>query len=78
MVAKGKINLALYLSVWTAEAVFVTQTTLSQIEKLTKKARKERENEARAMKRAVKQYIKHRLIAVVHCLMFCTLPAGKK
>lgn len=41
------------------------------------KAREETENEAQAMETAEKEHIKHFLFAVVHCLRFCTLPAGK-
>lgn len=75
----GKINLAFYLSFWTAKLVFVTQTTLSlNCRKQPKKQQKKRVNEAQAVKRAEKQYIKCCLIAVVHCLVFCTLPADKK
>lgn len=58
--------------------MFVTQTTLSlKCRSQARKARKDTENEAKAVKRAEKEYIKHWLFAVVHCLMFRTLPAGR-
>lgn len=61
------VNLILHFTcIWTAESVFVTQAILSQMQKPTKKAIKERE-----------MRYKHCLIAVALCLMFCTLPTGK-
>lgn len=50
--------------------MFVTQTTLSNVDADQIREEKQTKNEAQEVKRAEKEYIKHYLFAVLHCLVF--------